>query len=140
MDAESLLLQMLALNSANSQIEFCLVRFPAHFRPKGCQSLALAFAIQLGQTMNVEGHIAAVPMSESPASPAPSQPTRAAQLFDLERWVDEHGDYLFKYALSRLRNPLKAEDAVQETFLVALKGGKNFEGRSAERFGASGRT
>jgi RNA polymerase sigma-70 factor (ECF subfamily) len=47
--------------------------------------------------------------------------------------VDEHGDYLFKFALSRLRNESRAEDAVQETFLAALKGGKSFAGRSAEK-------
>ena len=83
--------------------------------------------------MSVDSHIATVPMSELPASPAPSPPARTAQLSDPERWVDEHGDYLFKYALSRLRDPLRAEDAVQETFLAALKGGKSFQGRSAEK-------
>jgi RNA polymerase sigma-70 factor (ECF subfamily) len=54
-------------------------------------------------------------------------------LSDPERWVDEHGDYLFRYALGRLRDPSRAEDAVQETFLAALKGGKTFQGRSAEK-------
>ena len=54
-------------------------------------------------------------------------------LSDPERWVDEHGDYLFKFALMRLRDESKAEDAVQETFLAALKGGKSFQGRSAEK-------
>ena len=52
-------------------------------------------------------------------------------LSDPERWVELYGDYLFKYALMRLRDAAKAEDAVQETFLAALKGGKTFEGRSA---------
>ena len=80
--------------------------------------------------MSVESHIAAVTMSETPAS---STPAPSPRLSDPDRWVDEHGDYLFKYALSRLRDPLKAEDAVQETFLAALKGGKNFQGRSAEK-------
>ena len=47
--------------------------------------------------------------------------------------MDLHGDYLFKYALTRLRDPAKAEDAVQETFLAALKGGRSFAGRSAEK-------
>ena len=61
----------------------------------------------------------------------PSNPATA--LSDPERWVDEHGDYLFKVALLRLRDPQKAEDAVQETFLAALKGGKSFQGRSAEK-------
>lgn len=54
-------------------------------------------------------------------------------LSDPEQWVDLHGDYLFKYALMRLRDPAKAEDAVQETFLAALKGGRTFAGRSAEK-------
>ncbi len=63
--------------------------------------------------------------------PAPAPGSRT--LSDPERWVDAHGDYLFKFALARLRDPAKAEDAVQETFLAALKGGKTFQGRSAEK-------
>ena len=47
--------------------------------------------------------------------------------------MELYGDYLFKYALMRLRDSAKAEDAVQETFLAALKGGKTFAGRSAEK-------
>jgi RNA polymerase sigma-70 factor (ECF subfamily) len=54
-------------------------------------------------------------------------------LSDPERWVELHGDYLFSYAMMRLRDASKAEDAVQETFLAALKGGKSFAGRSAEK-------
>ncbi|MEI6194139.1 MAG: sigma-70 family RNA polymerase sigma factor [Verrucomicrobiota bacterium] len=66
----------------------------------------------------------ALPDDNSPAPPGLSDP---------EKWVDLHGEYLFKYALMRLRDPAKAEDAVQETFLAALKGGKTFAGRSAEK-------
>ncbi len=55
------------------------------------------------------------------------------ELSDPEQWLDLHGDHLFRYALMRLRDPAKAEDAVQETFLAALKGGRSFAGRSAER-------
>lgn len=77
--------------------------------------------------MNAENFSGAGPQPSKPAPPA------APALSDPERWVDEHGDYLFKYALSRLRDPFKAEDAVQETFLAALKGGKSFQGRSAEK-------
>jgi len=69
--------------------------------------------------------------AENPLSPADAKP--AAGLSDPERWVDEHGDYLFKFALMRLRDQARAEDAVQETFLAALKGGKSFAGRSAEK-------
>jgi RNA polymerase sigma-70 factor (ECF subfamily) len=63
----------------------------------------------------------------------PPAPKPAGALSDPERWVEEHGDYLFKFALGRLRDPVKAEDAVQETFLAALKGGHTFAGRSAEK-------
>jgi RNA polymerase sigma-70 factor (TIGR02943 family) len=56
-----------------------------------------------------------------------------AALSDPDRWVELYGDYLFKFAVIRLRDPVKAEDMVQETFLAALKGAKNFAGRSAEK-------
>jgi len=69
---------------------------------------------------------------DSGATPAADK-RATPDLSDPERWVELHGDYLFKYALLRLRDPSRAEDAVQETFLAALKGGKSFEGRSAEK-------
>jgi RNA polymerase sigma-70 factor (ECF subfamily) len=43
---------------------------------------------------------------------------------DPEHWVDEFGDYLFQYALARLRNRTFAEDLVQETFLANWFGGR----------------
>src|SRR5437667_8684636 len=52
---------------------------------------------------------------------------------DPGRWLDDHGDYLFKYAVFRLRDSTAAEDAVQETFLAALKAYTKFEGRGSER-------
>lgn len=63
----------------------------------------------------------------------PEVSSATAGLSDPERWVDEHGDYLFKFALLRLRDESKAEEAVQETFLAALKGAKSFAGRAAEK-------
>lgn len=38
-----------------------------------------------------------------------------------DTWVEEHGDALFRFALTRLRDRAAAEDAVQETLLGALK-------------------
>ncbi len=69
-----------------------------------------------------------------PQPPLPAEnPPPTGQLSDPEQWVDLHGDYLFKYALLRLRDQARAEDAVQETFLAALKGGRSFAGRAAEK-------
>ena len=78
--------------------------------------------------MSTESHAAKIPLPETstPLTPA------AGTLSDPERWVELYGDYLFKYALMRLRDTAKAEDAVQETFLAALKGGKTFAGLSAD--------
>ena len=50
---------------------------------------------------------------------------------DPEIWVDQYGDYLFRFALSRLRDRSAAEDLVQETFLAALHARENFKGRSS---------
>lgn len=50
-----------------------------------------------------------------------------------EMWVDQHGDALYRYALLRLRDSQRAEDAVQETFLAALKAQNSFGGQSSER-------
>ena len=55
------------------------------------------------------------------------------RLSNPESWVDQHGDYLFRYAMSRLRERSLAEEAVQETFLAALKSQANFGGQSTER-------
>jgi len=50
---------------------------------------------------------------------------------DPETWVDQYGDYLYRFALSRLRDRAAAEDLVQETFLAALHARENFKGRSS---------
>jgi RNA polymerase sigma-70 factor (ECF subfamily) len=47
-------------------------------------------------------------------------------------WVDQYGDYLFRYAMLRLRDRPAAEDLVQETFLAALKNRESFAGGSSE--------
>ena len=48
-----------------------------------------------------------------------------------DTWVDRYGDYLYRFALARIKDPALAEDLVQETFLAALKGRKSFQRRSA---------
>ena len=51
---------------------------------------------------------------------------------DPSEWVDRYGDYLFRYAMLRLRDRSAAEDLVQETFLAALKNRGSFSGNSSE--------
>jgi RNA polymerase sigma-70 factor (ECF subfamily) len=60
-----------------------------------------------------------------------SLPSREAGVVNPERWVEDYGNYLYAFALMRVRDPVKAEDFVQETFLAALKA--NFAGKSSEK-------
>ncbi len=50
-----------------------------------------------------------------------------------ESWVDQHGDYLYSFALFRVQNQAAAEDLVQETFIAALQNHKNYKGQASER-------
>ncbi len=47
-------------------------------------------------------------------------------------WLNEHGDYLYRFALARLRDPHQAEDVVQETLLAAIQS-QSYAGQSAPR-------
>jgi len=50
---------------------------------------------------------------------------------EIEKWVDEYGDALYAFALTRVSESDLAKDLVQETFLAALKAYANFENRSS---------
>ena len=50
-----------------------------------------------------------------------------------EQWVDLHADVLFRYAYARIGDHNTAEDIVQQTFLAALEGFSEFQGRSSVR-------
>jgi RNA polymerase sigma-70 factor (ECF subfamily) len=60
-------------------------------------------------------------------------PSATSSHADPERWVDEHGDCLYRFALTRVRKEEVAEDLVQETLLVAVRTHEKFGGRSSER-------
>jgi RNA polymerase sigma-70 factor, ECF subfamily len=47
--------------------------------------------------------------------------------------VQSERDYLFRFALTKLRNPVDAEEAVQEALLAGLESGARFEGKSTLR-------
>ncbi|MGO9109776.1 MAG: sigma-70 family RNA polymerase sigma factor [Thermoguttaceae bacterium] len=50
-----------------------------------------------------------------------------------EEWLRAYGDYLFRYALSRLRDANAAEEVVQETFVAGLRAADQYAGKGAER-------
>lgn len=50
-----------------------------------------------------------------------------------ERWLQEYGDALFRYALRRLHNRSHAEDVLQETLLAALQARASYSGRATEK-------
>jgi len=52
---------------------------------------------------------------------------------EAERWLNEHGDYLYRYGLFRLSNEELARDMVQETLIAAWKGRNNFRSDSSPR-------
>ncbi len=56
-----------------------------------------------------------------------------ASALDPETWVDQHGDSLYRFALSRVQDPETAADLVQETFLAALRIREAYAGRSSVR-------
>lgn len=49
------------------------------------------------------------------------------------KWVEVHGDYLYRYAVSRMHDESAAEDLVQETLLAALKSRNGFMSEASER-------
>ncbi len=53
-------------------------------------------------------------------------------LSDPQRWVDSYGDFLYRFALVRVRDRDIAEELVQDTLLAALQGKEQFTGQSSE--------
>lgn len=52
---------------------------------------------------------------------------------DPEQWVPVYGDYLYRYALSRLRDNAAAEEVVQETFVAGVRYQGQYAGTGSER-------
>jgi len=56
-----------------------------------------------------------------------------AEGLDPQVWLERHGSYLYRYAMSVLRDEQLAEDAVQDCLLAALQARAGFSGQSSER-------
>jgi len=59
--------------------------------------------------------------------------TPHSEAIEPDRWVDEYGDYLYRYAWSRLRDGNAAEEVVQETFLAGIRKRSQYTGAGAQR-------
>ena len=57
----------------------------------------------------------------------------AKKMCDPAAWVDDYSDYLYGFAISRVRNEAAAEDLVQETLLSAIQSLETFEEKSSEK-------
>jgi len=64
--------------------------------------------------------------------PSASEPK--VEIAPPETWVDRYGDYLYGYAMSRLRNPDAAADCVQDTLLAGIKNLERFDGSRDIKF------
>ena len=68
-----------------------------------------------------------VPLSRRQSDVAPEDRTLEPAL-----WPERHGDSLFRYALSRLRDREAAEEVVQETFVAGIRAAEQFTGEGVE--------
>ncbi|MCH2181810.1 MAG: sigma-70 family RNA polymerase sigma factor [Mariniblastus sp.] len=68
-------------------------------------------------------------MSNNPSS----APDLQAAALPPDQWVDQYGDYLYRYAHSRLRDANAAEEVLQETFLAGIRHVDQYAGRGSQR-------
>lgn len=65
--------------------------------------------------------------------PPPAPGSDTARESTARRWIDEHAEILWKFAIARTRSREAAEEIVQETVLAAMQAFDRFAGRSSER-------
>lgn len=65
-------------------------------------------------------HATTAPTPPAESSPPPTDPGD---------WVDAYGDYLYRFALSRVHDSHVAEELLQDTFVTALKSLAQYDGR-----------
>ncbi len=64
---------------------------------------------------------------------AADNPTPGSAEAPEQATLEQFRGYLVRYAMLQLRDPVAAEDVVQETLLAALEGGASFAGKSSMR-------
>lgn len=69
------------------------------------------------------------PLSRSNLSELES-PAGSESSADIDLWVDRYGDALFRYAIAKTGDRTTAEDLLQDTFVAAVSGRKQFRNQS----------
>ena len=106
------------------EIEMSEEEMSTGVKPGAAQSAAK----DIGKSPDLKKSSARRPNDNQENSPAKAlEPDRD----EAEDWVDRYGETLYRFALMRVKDPVVAEDLVQETFLAALRGRENFQGRSS---------
>jgi|TARA_A100001015_G_C14730475_1_gene609646 RNA polymerase sigma-70 factor (ECF subfamily) len=78
----------------------------------------------------IDGHAASVIVPRK--STVTSQPK--VPITPPEKWVELYSDYLYGFAMSRLRDPEASADCVQDTFLAGIKALNRFDGSRDIKF------
>ncbi|MEQ1905540.1 MAG: sigma-70 family RNA polymerase sigma factor [Pirellulaceae bacterium] len=71
--------------------------------------------------------------SDVAGSPSPADVDERSVDLNPQKWLDDHGSFLYRFALTRVSDKHVAEDLVQETFLGAIATVATFEGKCAIR-------
>lgn len=100
-------------------------RAPAAYRSGLTMVLSRSHALSLHEKAMYVFSLSKL-MSAEPAKKFPTE-------FNPELLVEEHGDYLYRYAFRYFRNEDAARDLVQDVLFEALRGAKNFSGQSSLR-------
>ena len=109
------------------------MRFICSIGRGGATLLTFLFTIRRHSVNSPACHFTPGLLPVELASQMPSRQLTATAASDPSRWVDEHGDILYRYALERVRKPDIAQDLVQETFLAAVRTHDRFRGGSTVR-------
>lgn len=60
-------------------------------------------------------------------------PETSPHVLKPEKWIENHADFMYNYAIGRVNDRETAKDLVQETFLSGVRGRESFRGDASER-------
>lgn len=116
--------------------EVFLWNLPSRFQTDGCQRWPhnrIAGCFRLKCVRRASHHSSATVIKKETTLDKGEPDQSVAKVVDPDQWLENYGDYLYRYAFSRLRKADAAEEVVQETFLSGIRFQERFTGAGAER-------